>query len=234
MSVRPVEVYPTVRAARMREFYLAYLNSAEWRARRNRRLQQSGYRCERCPAKRNLNVHHKTYERLGAELDSDLEVLCVDCHEGEHFNLELKSDHAIYVKLASSVIQEHPFQSVADLSEEVKRRCVIHKIDYDAARVHRALELLTGTRLSRVEPKRTFSETPPDSMVVSDSEAHEVLSRLRVATGLEFGAKAMPTSKTAAEQEVIITAQMAECRRFELPKRKSVRQRLEDIFARSA
>jgi hypothetical protein len=26
-------------------------------------------------------VHHKTYERLGCELDQDLEVLCPDCHK---------------------------------------------------------------------------------------------------------------------------------------------------------
>jgi hypothetical protein len=28
-----------------------------------------------------LHMHHRTYERLGAELPSDLQVLCRPCHE---------------------------------------------------------------------------------------------------------------------------------------------------------
>ena len=32
-----------------------------------------------------LHVHHKNYQNIGAELDSDLEVLCRRCHEVETF-----------------------------------------------------------------------------------------------------------------------------------------------------
>jgi hypothetical protein len=38
-------------------------------------------RCEECGSKHFLELHHKTDERLGRELTTDLEVLCRTCHE---------------------------------------------------------------------------------------------------------------------------------------------------------
>ena len=47
-----------------------------------RLTQQKGKRCERCKdSEANLELHHKTYERLGSELDSDVELLCGACHK---------------------------------------------------------------------------------------------------------------------------------------------------------
>lgn len=79
-------------------FYRAYLQSAAWRARKERRLVQAGRRCEfeivrlslgtttpeRCRRVRYLQVHHNTYERLGQELDQDLDVFCWVHHLLEH------------------------------------------------------------------------------------------------------------------------------------------------------
>lgn len=42
------------------------------------------YRCQVCDQpgnNRTLHAHHRTYERLGHELDSDITVLCDDCHK---------------------------------------------------------------------------------------------------------------------------------------------------------
>lgn len=64
--------------------YADYLQSDHWRIVRAHILEQRGGHCERCGALRDLNVHHLTYERLGAEEDTDLEVLCRSCHEAEH------------------------------------------------------------------------------------------------------------------------------------------------------
>lgn len=63
-----------------------YLNSIYWvRYVRPFMLGRADHKCESC-GQRNatLDVHHKTYERLGFELPEDLEVLCRDCHEIEH------------------------------------------------------------------------------------------------------------------------------------------------------
>lgn len=80
-----------------RAFYRAYINSPQWRARKNARIEKAGRRCEwetllsvvpevktRCTRARYLCVHHNTYERLGAEIDSDLDVYCWFHHYLEH------------------------------------------------------------------------------------------------------------------------------------------------------
>ena len=70
------------RARRRRAWYRAvYLRSAHWRARRARAITRAGYRCERCRARGRLEVHHRTYRRLGRERDRDLQALCATCHD---------------------------------------------------------------------------------------------------------------------------------------------------------
>ncbi len=59
-----------------------YLRSDHWRAARKVAIQRAGYRCQRCGATGRLDAHHLTYQRLGAEDDQDLEVLCRPCHDG--------------------------------------------------------------------------------------------------------------------------------------------------------
>lgn len=63
-----------------------YLFSYHWQQNvRLPALEYAEYRCQVCGAgNRVLDVHHKTYERLGFESADDLIVLCRDCHEIEH------------------------------------------------------------------------------------------------------------------------------------------------------
>ena len=68
--------------------YQAYLLTDHWKDfSMNVRAERKN--CERCGCSRvdsiakyqqALHVHHKTYERLGRELPSDVEVLCFHCH----------------------------------------------------------------------------------------------------------------------------------------------------------
>lgn len=60
--------------------YLAHLQSPEWRAVRARILSRARGVCEECETAPATEVHHLTYERLGHELDSDLQALCRPCH----------------------------------------------------------------------------------------------------------------------------------------------------------
>jgi hypothetical protein len=65
--------------------YQEYLRTPEWRRRRERKLDQADLRCQFCNRHhRSLNVHHRTYENLGEELDGDLIVLCRACHSTFH------------------------------------------------------------------------------------------------------------------------------------------------------
>ena len=63
--------------------YGLYLRSDAWRTRADAALRRAGHRCMICNADRwftPLEVHHRTYERLGAERPGDLVVLCSHCH----------------------------------------------------------------------------------------------------------------------------------------------------------
>lgn len=69
-----------------RPAYDAYLRSARWRDFRKLVLELANYTCERCGSSEYTNrllvldVHHKTYVRLGRERTSDVAVLCRPCH----------------------------------------------------------------------------------------------------------------------------------------------------------
>ena len=67
--------------------YRDYLQSPEWKERSALARQRAGFRCQVCNAINvQLNVQHRTYERLGNEADEDLTVLCQPCHQIFHEN----------------------------------------------------------------------------------------------------------------------------------------------------
>lgn len=71
--------------------YEEYLRTPEWRIRRERKLEQADYRCQFCNRhKSSLDVHHRTYENRGEELDTDLIVVCRDCHSTFHKHRRLR------------------------------------------------------------------------------------------------------------------------------------------------
>lgn len=65
--------------------YKEYLQTSHWKRLREEKLSNVGYRCQVCNrGGRILDVHHRTYERLGQELERDLTVLCRACHSFFH------------------------------------------------------------------------------------------------------------------------------------------------------
>ena len=63
--------------------YEKYITSPEWRARAAA-LKARAAECATCPRTSGLEVHHRTYARLGHEHPSDLVVLCRLCHGRLH------------------------------------------------------------------------------------------------------------------------------------------------------
>lgn len=70
-----------------REKYNAVISSKRWRKLREKFLARHDSKCDRCGWKkttwdrsRTIDLHHKTYERLGEEIDADLELVCSVCH----------------------------------------------------------------------------------------------------------------------------------------------------------
>jgi hypothetical protein len=64
--------------------YEAYIQGPAWAKRRAKAIRRAEGRCQLCNSKRQLTVHHRTYDRLGDERDADLTVLCRNCHERFH------------------------------------------------------------------------------------------------------------------------------------------------------
>ena len=70
---------------RDRRVYDWYVNNSQlWQNTREWALQRAEYKCEKCGVSFPLQVHHKSYSRLGKEHPDDLVVLCQDCHDKEH------------------------------------------------------------------------------------------------------------------------------------------------------
>lgn len=77
-----------IRASRLREqgyaSYSEYIASPEWRQTRARYYASDLPQSCICGATKGLVLHHKTYERLGVERLTDLQPLCVQCHQMVH------------------------------------------------------------------------------------------------------------------------------------------------------
>lgn len=119
--------------------YADYLQSPEWAVVRRLALEQAGYACRLCGAPQEesrLDVHHRTYERLGAELLADVIVLCSSCH-CRHHDCEKRDDLRdleCYVSALAQVV-DHLKLSGREIPPALQR-------DHDAA-----IELLAICRM---------------------------------------------------------------------------------------
>lgn len=81
--------------------YNAYLKSRKWKAICVKVKTRDGHRCRLCnvpEGRAKLEVHHRTYERLGDEDLNDLTTLCETCHRRFH--------------ASATLFKDYPFQSI--------------------------------------------------------------------------------------------------------------------------
>ena len=64
--------------------YEEYMDSDAWQKKREMVLMFWNHSCSICHSSINLHIHHRTYDRLGGELITDLLVLCEECHDLYH------------------------------------------------------------------------------------------------------------------------------------------------------
>lgn len=64
--------------------YAKYIQSDEWKEKREERLFLDGYKCRFCGSAINLTVHHVTYKNIPNEDMTDLVSLCRTCHNKLH------------------------------------------------------------------------------------------------------------------------------------------------------
>lgn len=96
--------------------YAEYIVSGSWHRRRRRYLASlSSLACEACGGERLLQVHHRNYERLGAEPDADLVALCQACHEGVH-TLH-RTRHSLSLEEATDLVLTSPTSPVVPVQD---------------------------------------------------------------------------------------------------------------------
>lgn len=80
-----VRAYLTLRPVLAAE-YQAYLASDDWKERRDEAMSRANGQCEICTAPAS-DIHHLSYQNIGAELPSDLMAVCRVCHLAIHKNI---------------------------------------------------------------------------------------------------------------------------------------------------
>jgi HNH endonuclease len=172
-----------------------YLTSTWWKRRSYARLLKAKGKCERCEkVVSKADVHHVHYDRLGAERDSDLEVLCRTCHQTHHFDESQKHNVGAYLNLARETVRlDHP-ASFTEFKEAFRERCqgmhlpIDHRFD-DAMTIvwdKKQVSLASAARRQEVEAVLT---TEPELPPATHQEAASLLRRL----GLKVPVKSMPT-----------------------------------------
>jgi hypothetical protein len=89
--------------------YDEYLASSRWQRLKLAALNNAEYRCQLCDRSKKLQVHHRSYERLGSDNEArDLVVLCERCHRKFHGRPELESPRsAPVVATMRALASEH-------------------------------------------------------------------------------------------------------------------------------
>ncbi len=176
--------------------YARYLITRWWFGVRNRALREAGYRCSRCQAGRDLQVHHLSYERLGAEESGDLEVLCRGCHLGEHVHV-VQSQIGIYSRILSEVVAERDWEDVSDALEEAKLRISKRRIPFHYEQFQAAA--------ARLLPRVSF-KPPTRKAELYDVAEHGPLTRAEAAgfvakLGAQSLLRPMPHVRLLSEDE---------------------------------
>lgn len=99
-----------------KEQYWEYINSEQWADKTELIRERNGGVCELCQMRLGWYVHHRTYARLGEELESDLILLCYWCHQTVH---QLCTDH---------YIPEGRIKFLKELQEEIFKEIGIPKL----------------------------------------------------------------------------------------------------------
>lgn len=76
----------------MKREYRDFMQSEEWKKIRDKIIGIRGRFCEKCDANcknKPIHLHHKDYDfEFGCERDEDLMLLCQDCHNLMHQDVE--------------------------------------------------------------------------------------------------------------------------------------------------
>lgn len=202
--------------------YAQYLRTRWWYGRRNEALRQARYRCQSCESKRELQVHHTSYERLGDEADSDLSVLCRGCHLGEH-RVEVQSHVALYARMLSAVVGEQALEDLSDIIDEAKRRLAKAEVPIKPDEFNAAVaRVLPRFPFTPPKGKEELFECSEYGQPLTKAEACEALRALGIAAAMRHMPEVKPLSIRQQERRKAlqliaqaITEQVQRCEEVE-------------------
>ncbi|SFE68105.1 virus viroplasmin [Paenibacillus algorifonticola] len=123
--------------------YNAYLKTEHWEKIKTFYFVFNSKSCRLCRSKRILNLHHKTYERIGNEKIRDLVCLCQQCHHKLHEINDLRVNDFIgrqisggpkeFDKNITSVIPDRSLEFYMQ-KDHAKRKTLDKKSDWIATR----------------------------------------------------------------------------------------------------
>jgi 5-methylcytosine-specific restriction endonuclease McrA len=70
-----------------------YLQTKEWKDKRELVLARDGRKCTDCGSTENLQIHHLTYDHFKNEPLEDLVTLCNICHTSRHAKIYKEREH---------------------------------------------------------------------------------------------------------------------------------------------
>ena len=71
----------------------SYFSTSLWKRLKVLKLESTGFKCQICNSKKQLQAHHNTYERFGREKLEDLVILCDSCHRLFHDHFETNDNN---------------------------------------------------------------------------------------------------------------------------------------------
>jgi hypothetical protein len=179
--------------------YADYLRTPEWRRRRDRALMRACWCCEwpDCRDTDRLEVHHRSYEFLGAERDEDLRVLCPRHHHGLHDRFETL--RRLHWRVIRDVINSGPFESFADFVDTVKYRFHAHRILVDGYDLNELLSVTLRAVVIEI-PGRAAPDAPRDhdAPPIGEAEARAILADLNISLD---SWRVMPRVRTTVTQD---------------------------------
>lgn len=103
--------------------YSDYLKSEHWKNLKKEVLSRRG-QCQNCTIKKKLLLHHKNYNCLFKEKDSDLIVLCFDCHHRKHKKKKFKT-RGVDLNFTAVKNRDKDLYKIADasLTQRLCSRC---------------------------------------------------------------------------------------------------------------
>jgi hypothetical protein len=148
-----------------------------WTRLRNNALRKAGYRCGECGARRNALVIPANAGPTQCTVGVDLVVRCDRCCGMACDNKAPKFTRNLYCKIVREIISGREQLTVADLSEEVKDRCLELGIRIDPHSLNEGINLVMA-EWPAPPIRKTNEGLPPPPAQITRLEAKSLLARL--------------------------------------------------------